>query len=213
MQTADQFFTEEQKQQIVEATRQAESRSAGEIVVLVADGGRRYYDIEAVSAVGVSAVISLVVVATVFHFSFWHWLVLSTLVFPFSFLFFARAQTITLGLVPHWRREKAVRDGALRAFYEHGLHKTKRQTGVLFYISLIERRVNVLADKGIHDKITQQVLERHASDVAAGIKAGRACEAVVHAITEIGEVLAAHFPRSPDEVNELPDLVLSDSDQ
>lgn len=213
MQKADRFFTEEEKRQIVEATRQAELRTTGEIVILVADNSGRYYDLKVASAMGLSVVVSLVVAAYVFHGSFWHWVVLSAVLFPFSFLFFARVQTVTLSLAPHRRLETTVHDGALRAFYEHGLHRTKGQTGALFYISLIERRVMVLADKRIHEKITQQVLERYARDVAAGIKAGRASEALVQAITEVGEVLAAHFPGSPDNVNELPDDVLSDSDQ
>ena len=213
MNRADRFFTEEQMKQIVEATRKAELHTTGEIVVLVADNSGRYYDIKVVSALGLSAVISLLVSASVFHGSFWHWVALSAALFPFSFLFFARVQTVTIGLVPHRRIEAAVRDNAMREFYEHGLHKTKGQTGVLFYISLIERRTFMYADRGIYEKITQSVLNQYAREMAAGIKAGSACEALVQAITEIGAVLAAHFPGSSDNVNELPDSVLSDSDQ
>lgn len=174
MKTADQLFTQEQKRRIVEATRQAESRTTGEIVILVVNHSGRHRAVEVVGAIGLCTVVSLLVAASVSHVSFWHCLVLSAVFFPISFLFFARMQPDTLGLVPQQRIEKAVRDGALRAFHEHGLHRTKGQTGVLFYISLIERRVVVLADKGIHEKITQQVLERYACDVAAGIKAGAA---------------------------------------
>lgn len=212
MKTADKLFTEEQKLQIVETTRLAESHTTGEIVVLVADKSSHYYDLKAAGAISLSALVSLLVSISIFHGSFWHWLLLSATLVPLSFLFFAQAQTFTLSLAPHRRIEKTVHDGAVSAFYKHGLDKTKGQTGVLFYISLIEQRVLVLADKGIHEKITQQVLNRHAGDMAKGIKAGHACEALVQAITDIGKVLATCFPGVPAAVNELPDYVLSDGD-
>lgn len=213
MNTADRLFTEEQKQQIVRATRRAEARATGEIVVLVADRSGRHHDVEVVSALVLNAIVSLLVVQYVLQGSFWHWLAVAAALFPFCFLFFTYVQKVTLSLVPRRHIETAIRDSAMREFNEHGMHKTKGQTGVLFYISLIERRVFVYADKGIYEKLDQQMLQRYANDVAAGIKAGRTCEALVQAITEIGEVLAAHFPGTPDNVNELPEDIQSDSHQ
>jgi putative membrane protein len=210
---ADRLFTEEQKQKIVQATREAEARTTGEIVVLVADSSDHYYDIKSASALGLSAVMSLLVCVSVLHVSLWNLLTLTAVFFPLAFLYFSRAQAVTLDLAPHRRIEGAVRNAALREFYEHEIHKTKGHTGVLFYISLLERRVFVLADKGIYEKTTQLVLDRYASEVATGVKAGQACEALVKAIAEIGELLAAHFPGLPDNSNELPDSVLSDIDQ
>lgn len=212
-QTADRLFTEEQKKKIVHATCEAEARTTGEIVVSVANTSGTYYDLKTASAIGLSAVMSLLITISIFHGSFLYWLVLSAMLFPLSFLFFAQVQTVTLSLAPDRRIDKAVRNAALREFYEHGIHKTKGHTGVLFYISLDERRVFVLADKGIYEKTTQQVLDRYASEVATGIKAGRACETLVKAIAEIGVLLAAHFPGLPDDRNELPDSILSNTDQ
>lgn len=211
--TADRLFTEEQKKKIVQAAREAEARTTGEIVVIVANTSGTYYDLKAASAMGLSAVMSLLVCVSVFHVSLWNLLILTAVFFPLAFLYFSRAQAVTLDLAPTRRIEGAVRNAALREFYEHGIYKTKGHTGVLFYISLLERRVFVLADKGIYEKIPQQVLDRYASEVATGIKAGRACEALIKAIAEIGELLAAHFPGLPDDSNELPDSVLSDTDQ
>ncbi|MBI5847896.1 MAG: TPM domain-containing protein [Nitrospirae bacterium] len=213
MHKADRLFKEEQKQKIVQATREAETRTTGEIVVIVANTSGNYYDLKAASALGLSAVMSLLVCVSLLHVSLWNLLTLTAVFFPLSFLYFSRAQAVTLDLAPTRRIEGAVRNAALREFYEHGIDETKGHTGVLFYISLLERRVFVLADKGIYEKITQQVLDRYVSEVATGIKAGRACEALIKAIAGIGELLAAHFPGLPDDSNELPDSVLSDTDQ
>jgi putative membrane protein len=108
------------------------------------------------------------------------------------------------------RKEHAVMQRAVRAFYEKGLYKTKRNTGVLFFLSLLERKVWVLADKGIYEKIDQETLNRFARTVSQGIKEGRACDALCNAIEEAGKLLSRHFPITPDDTNELSDEVMTD---
>jgi putative membrane protein len=101
-----------------------------------------------------------------------------------------------------------VKEKALAAFYEKGLYKTRDETGVLFFISLYERKVWVLADRGIYKKISPASLQSHAKAIAQGIKNGTACEALCSEIERIAEVLVEHFPVKSDDVNELPDEVM-----
>jgi putative membrane protein len=102
--------------------------------------------------------------------------------------------------------DAAVRDRAVRAFQEHGLHRTERGTGVLVFASLRERRAVVLGDHGIHDKVGdaawQAAVDRLVAGMGRGDPAGGFCEA----IALVGAGLAEHFPRGalPDG-NELPD--------
>jgi putative membrane protein len=96
------------------------------------------------------------------------------------------------------------------AFYEKGLYKTKQNTGVLFFLSLLERKVWVLADKGIYEKIEQETLNGFAQTVSQGIKEGRACDALCRAIEDAGTLLARHFPVTPGDTNELSDEVMTD---
>ena len=99
---------------------------------------------------------------------------------------------------------------AVGAFYEKELYKTKKNTGVLFFISLFERKVWVLADKGIYVKIEQETLNRFADTVSAGIKEGSACEALCIAIIEAGELLSKYFPITSGDTDELPDEVITE---
>ncbi len=101
-----------------------------------------------------------------------------------------------------------MRDRALRAFYEKGLHRTRGKTGVLFFISLLERKVWVLADKGIHEKISQSKLNAFAKIVSSGIRDGDAANALVKAIQEAGELLHKHFPVGDGDINELSDALI-----
>jgi len=87
-----------------------------------------------------------------------------------------------------------VSERALAAFYERELYKTRDETGVLFFISLFERKVRVLADRGIYQKITPESLQEHADSVALGIKNDTACQALCQEIGGVAAVLAEHFP-------------------
>ena len=95
----------------------------------------------------------------------------------------------------HRRRvEEAVRERAVYAFFQKGVHKTEEQTGILIFISLLERKVWILADKGIHDKIASGRLRTLAAELAAGIKEDRALEALCGVIEKCGAELARYFP-------------------
>ena len=108
------------------------------------------------------------------------------------------------------RKEEAVRLRAERVFFEKGLYKTKKNTGVLFFLSLFERKIWVLADKGIYEKMDQETLNRFANEVSRGIKQDRACDALTQAIQGIGVLLSRHFPTTPDDIDELPDEALTE---
>jgi putative membrane protein len=198
---AEKFFTKEEKKRIEETAAAVEKRTIGEVVVMVA---------EVIGGVLGGCLFALVVVELFFHASLWYFIPISLIgFFPFR-LICRRFPALTTAFVGVRRREQAVRHRAVRAFYERGLHRTKHQTGVLFFISLLERKVWILADKGIHEKIGQETLNKFATRVSAGIRDGRACDALCEAINEAGELFATHFPVTPDDTNELPDHVITE---
>jgi len=205
---AERFFTKDEKERIRNTTKEVELKTIGEIAVVVVDQSSHYREAEILGGIFSGSLVSLIISAVFFHASLWFYI-------PLSFLLFFPARFI-FQRVPHlkevftWRkrRELAVRERAVKAFYENGLYRTKQNTGVLFFISLLERKVWVLADKGIHEKIRQQTLNRFADVVSKGIREGRACDALCEAIGETGEVLAKHYPVTPGDINELADEVI-----
>jgi len=99
-----------------------------------------------------------------------------------------------------------VRRRAELAFYEHGLHKTREGTGILIMASLLERRVQVLTDKTINDRVPPGTWDNLVQELIQGIKDGRPTEAFCQAITRCGDLLAQHFPAGPgDNPDELAD--------
>jgi putative membrane protein len=207
---ADQFFTAEETGKIKVLTHDVESRTIGEIVVMVVDRSDRYIEAEVLGGVILGSLFSLVVTLLFFHSSIWSYI-------PFSFLFFfpcrllfQRVDALKKLFIGIRRREETVRLRAERAFYERRLYKTKKNTGVLFFLSLLERKVWILADKGIYEKMDQETLNRFANEVSRGIREGRACDALSQAIQEIGSLLSQYFPITPDDINELPDDVMTE---
>jgi putative membrane protein len=105
--------------------------------------------------------------------------------------------------------DEAVRARAMRAFHEHGLHRTAEGTGVLVFASLFEREAVVLGDHGIHARMGDDW--RKAVDaLVSGLRAGDPARGFVEAIALCGARLAEHFPRDPTkhaERNELEDAI------
>lgn len=208
---ADRFFTEEENKKITATIKDIESRTDGEIAVMVVDSSNHYHDAEVLGGTILGSLLALIVTVVFFHDSLWVYISLSILLFfPFSWLC-ARVPQLKAAFLSVRRKEKMVRLRALRAFYEKGLHRTRQNTGVLFFLSLLERKVWVLADKGIYKKVDQETLNQFARMVSQGIKEGRACEAsLCQAIEEVGRLLAEHFPLTPGDMDELPDKVITE---
>jgi putative membrane protein len=87
----------------------------------------------------------------------------------------------------------------------NGVANTHDRTGVLIYVSLRERRVQIIADTAIHAKVGTAFWDAEVKKIAEGIRAGRAAEGLASAILSIGERLAVHFPKHEGSQNELPD--------
>jgi putative membrane protein len=207
---AERFFTAEEKERLKATTHKVESRTIGEIVVMVVDYSDHYIEAEVLGSVLLGSLLSLILTVLFFNSSLWSYIPLSFIFFFPCWVLFIRVEALKKIFIGIRRKEEAVRLRAERAFFEKGLYRTKKNTGVLFFLSLLERKVWVLADTGIYEKMNQEILNRFANEVSKGIKEGRACDALSQAIQEIGGLLSQHFPITPDDTDELPDHVITE---
>jgi len=209
---AEKFFTAEEKERLKATTQEVESRTIGEIVVMVVDRSERYMEAEILGGVLLGSLFSLILTLLFFHSSIWSYVPLSFLFFFPCRVLFQKMDALKKLFIGVRRKEEAVRLRAERAFFERGLYKTKKNTGVLFFLSLLERKVWILADKGIYEKMDQETLNRFANEVSVGVREGRACDALSKAIQEIGVILSRHFPITSDNTDELPDEVMTEKE-
>jgi putative membrane protein len=106
------------------------------------------------------------------------------------------------------RATEVAEEQSVQEFHRMGLHKTRRATGVLLFVSLLERRVIVLGDEGIHAKVGDEHWAATTQAVLEGIAAGSLETGLLEGIALCGAVLAEHFPAQKDDVNELPDRLI-----
>ena len=118
------------------------------------------------------------------------------------------APVLRYRIVPAVIAEDAAHRAALAQFMAHGVHLTSARTGVLIYVSLLPRRIEILADSGIHARVGQAIWDEAVARLAAEIRTGPLGEALAHAIRDLGALLAVHFPRPQGDRNELPNRVI-----
>jgi putative membrane protein len=108
-------------------------------------------------------------------------------------------------LVPRRRLRFAVERGAKAAFYDRGVANTRARTGILVYLSWLERDAVVLCDIGVASSLRTGGARLLEIRLAAAIPHGGA--PVASELRQLAVSLAAAMPRTIDDVNELPDAV------
>jgi uncharacterized membrane protein len=93
---------------------------------------------------------------------------------------------------------------ALEVFGQLRVWDTEENSGVLLYLLLADRDVEIVADRGIHRKVGDARWRDICSELESELRAGRFGEGVARAVTRISDVLAEHFPRTQAGEDELP---------
>ena len=203
------FFSATEQELIRRAVADAELRSSGEIATMVLGASERYREAEQLGALLVSGLVAVIAAVILRHVTIWTYIPLVCLLFFPLLALFRRFPRLKLPFAGRRRQAEAVHDRALRAFYEKGLFRTREETGILIFISTLERKVWILGDRGINEKIPPGSWQTLAGELAEGIRAGRAADALCRVIAGCGSELARHFPRRADDRNELPDEIIT----
>lgn len=96
---------------------------------------------------------------------------------------------------------------AHRVFRRLGMHRTAERHGVLIYVAVEERRLAVIGDAGIHVRVGDSHWLRVRDLMVERLRSNAPREAIERAIEALGRSLAEHYPRRPDDENELSDDV------
>ena len=106
------------------------------------------------------------------------------------------------------RADEMAEEQALQEFYRHGLHRTVGETGVLIFVSLLERRVVVLGDRGIDAVLDTSHWAATSEAILDGIRAGSLKKGIALGVQRSLAVLEEHFPPVGENPNEVPDHVI-----
>jgi putative membrane protein len=207
--TLERFFSPADHAAIEAAVREVEARSAGEIVPYAVERSDRY-----TRALWSAATLGALTAALAAALVWWAgdvwggpvalWIALppatgaalgwlATLAFPALRRALASADVLA----------ERVHQRATQAFVEEEVFRTRDRTGILIFVSLFERRVVVLADRGLDGRVAPREWEDVVAGIVAGIRRGTPGPALAEGIRRCAS-LAAQLPPRPDDRDELP---------
>jgi putative membrane protein len=219
-------FTDADRQKVSAAIAAAESKSNGEIVAVATPISDAYHDVALHWAlIPLFAVLAWAAwrpTALVWWFNFliggWRpdptLSQLLTLLMVFAALKFTVALLILkwmplrLALTPSATKHRRVRRRAITVFKAAAERRTAGRTGILIYLSMAERRAEIVADEAILKVTDDHVWGEAMAALLAEVREGRPGDGIVAAIERVGVVLAEHFPRSSTDTNEIPDTLI-----
>jgi uncharacterized membrane protein len=97
---------------------------------------------------------------------------------------------------------------AQKKFQQLQMHKTGERNAVLIFVAPREHKFAVVGDRAIHDKCGDEFWQRVVEGMRTHFQNEKFSHALIEAISEIGKLLAAHFPKTLGNANELPDDVI-----
>lgn len=220
------YLTPDQHRIVTEAVAAAELETSGEIVTVFADRSDEYSDVALLWAIAASfTAMSVVALFPEFFLDRLDWLLggwthdwttgeLFAMLTALGLIKFAGVWAIQLWqplkfwLVPGPVKSARAHDKAVALFKVGAERRTHGRTGVLIYLSMREHRAEIVADQPIAEKVPADVWGEAMADMLAEIRQSRLAEGMAAGVRDVGKVLAEHFPRADDDVNELPDRLV-----
>ncbi|WP_230530521.1 TPM domain-containing protein [Microvirga roseola] len=200
------MISSEDQVRLADAIREVEDRTAGEVVVVVAEQASAYRSVPLLWALLAALVapwplieITTLAASRIFLVQLVVALVLSV------FLSWPKRR---YALVPRFIKHARAHEAAAREFIRRGLTRTREKTGVLIYVALAEHYAEILADTGIADQVDPKVWADIIADLTGAIREGRIADGLVGAIRHTGDILAEHAPARFDDTDELPNKVI-----
>ena len=221
-----QQLSDEDRAKIAAAIAEAEAKTSGEIVAVATPISDSYHDVALHWAlVPLFAVLAWAAWRPsslswwyIFLFGGWHpdptQSELLTLLMFFAALKFTIALLILkwmplrLLLTPAATKHRRVRRRAIAIFQASAAGRTAGKTGILIYLSLAERRAEIIGDEAILKVTDDHSWGEAMTALIAEVRHGRVSEGICAAISQVGVVLSEHFPRSADDSNEIPDKLI-----
>ena len=115
---------------------------------------------------------------------------------------------LRMALTPGRTRTRRVHRRAVEHFRASCELKTRGRTGILIYLSLLERRAEIVADKAIADQVEPEVWGEAMAALVDGVKAGQPGPGMATAVEKVGEVLKRILPPRPANPDELPNRLI-----
>jgi len=216
------IITNDDRQAINEAVAHAESKTAAEIIPVVAQSSGRYDRAEDICGLwlGLTCMVGVWILLPPPVREPGSWGGPSLLWYPVSLVLSVIIGFIIGVVISHYlpvlrrlftpksEREREVANRSRQVFFDHRVHHTDAQGGVLLYVSLFEHQAAIMTDKSVLEALTQATINELCDQFTLRLKNGSLKAAFEETINEIGNLLAEKLPATKNDQNELPDALV-----
>lgn len=198
-------FNDAAREALTNCVREIEKTSDAELVLIVRarSGSYRHADYLFGSVLAFAGLNFLLFSPVSFQV---YWVAIDVaLLFALGAFLSSRSNTIRYLLTKKRHRNEAVRTGAAAMFYEAGIANTEAEMGMLVYLSLLERRLELIADRGVLKGVPALDWNRILFELHQAGKKPKP-ETLLKGLRDLGDLLAQHLPATGENPNELPDM-------
>jgi putative membrane protein len=197
------FLTDDDRRKIASAIAEAERRTSGELIAVVAQAADDYRYVSLLWPALAALLLPSILLTIEPGMSAWT-LYLAQAAGFLALALLAHLPRVRMALVPVSLKRRRASRLAREEFFERGLHLTRARMGVLIFVSVAEHYVEIIADEGINALVPPGTWDTAVSDFVQRVRAGRIAEGFLAVIDVVGTRLAEHFPRSANDRDELP---------
>lgn len=201
------FLTDESKAALADAVRAVEACSSAELVVAVRprSGSWLHADL-------IWGILAALVTLAVLLYSRWEFELIWFLVDPFfagavAALAASRSDVLRRVFVQPATRVRRVETAARSTFFERRIHSTVGRTGILLYVSILEREAAFVVDVGVEALAATDAWKKAAAEIQEAVRQGADGTAVAARLRELATLLSPALERSADDVDELANEV------
>lgn len=198
------LLEEESLHKIENCITDVEKKTSGEIVIAISLQSGEYRDVNYLTGI-ILALVSLVfILFSPFHIH--TYFVLPDIMFFFIAGYFIPRfiPGIKRPLTSEKRRVTQSVSGARLAFFEEGVFATRERTGVLIYISLFERYIEIIPDLGVDGRIPRGRWNELRYSVNNTLKSNPCTDEIISFICKCGKLMEEMMPAKPDKADEIP---------
>ena len=198
-----------ERQKVTEAITKVEKTTRGEIVAVAARQSDDYIHVPLHIAAALALALPFCGVAFNHYFP-WYAIGMSWLFVSQLGIFIVAALLLSLPalryhITPRRLMQKYASRNASHQFLALNTGSTQGRTGVLMFVSILERYVEIIGDTGITSKVDKQIWQRIVDDMLPLLKQHKTSDAMILAVERCGAELAQYFPPGKTNPNELPD--------
>lgn len=203
-------FNEDFKNKLYQTISEIEDNSLVEVVTIIRQNSNNYKDVGLRWAAILTGIIFTAMMIVPFDINVYIIYFITIVAFVLLFLFIMNIPSLLRLLIPKKRIDKEIEIMSRAIFQKGGIRYTQERIGVLFYVSFLEKKVKILADRGAKLAVPQDDWKNIQNNFDQAIISNNVADKILEALRNTKDVFSEYIPPVENDINELPDDIKID---